>query len=1035
MIETEMDAEGDLTKTDPLSSCDTAMEVEGLAGEDEGDGDGENGQNHQKEKKGRKKRESEEGEDVDGETSMPPPLTPLSDPLLLPISSSPFLSAELEGENPEPDFIPATMKDFDDAVPEEERKYCLKEYSDLNNVKQVRMHCTACNKHLGLSAHNVSRLRMHPLLRTLVCIDCLDFYNSGEFSKGEDGSELYCRWCGQGGQVYCCSSCPVVFCEKCIKRNFSPSKIEDIESIDDWSCFVCSPEALWVHRGALWAARRYCALKNKCALTITDPGRRLKYQRECQIDESSCCKRKIKITNNQKAKVTPDAKKIVKKSENKKNAMNEGTKRRSPMISKKSKMEPQLILGNLAPNTYVAMPPAKKIALSQYPFHSPAKIPVIATAIPHINKKQQNRKQGYKRYNGYMPAGFAVGVRDCYSNVIPNDNLNLSLESLTQGLDMSSMSAMEMQIDEDNVVCTPDFPLPIEPLCEVRENDEDCSEVPPKVDDDVQCLTPNTPRIVPKPLSALMSKPNTPIHKPIDSFNVIQMTEKDVSINKITGGLKFRVDPATLSTSKMYQLPDGRIFAVNMNSKMPGGYSATIVSVNDPSIPLLSRPGLTVKPTAPRTNQSSEKKTRRKREKPNNMSSSSALDKTFQSSISSTPRESTVKTRSNSLRESTDNGNMSILEKSLKGDQKSNSVEWYTYNMCDAIDLVDYVSKKLHKMKNTPTGNLRNKTIQEMKEFHYTFDQILKISCQRFHEVRNNLNNEFKLWLKDKCSIELFSDEGEDEDNVEITSDNRFTEKPTNDNSKSCDEPIFIDENSNDSMKISSLNASKSRIDSEVKIDSIVCNITAGSDTEMDFTVDTDKIDSDKDDELKSGDVRTPEKTHSVEVTSKCDENLDNMTLNDDSMNKTDSCDGIIEKNNCVTLDDSNKSDSTVDFATEKDPSPVDTDELILQNDVDNHESKCDNGELDDLLNEEDTAEDNAEVTTEDTIMDNNALDKNCSTIEDNNKSSEDSNLELDGNDISNNSCDRSDKILSQIDDKDDEISSTNNGISLDSSY
>lgn len=107
-----------------------------------------------------------------------------------------------------------TDEDFQDDLNEEEKEYIKTKFADLNTITSQRLHCTACDRHLGSSSRNLSRVKIHPLLRTLVCQTCHIFYNSGEFEKGDDGSELYCRWCGQGGQVFCCSDCPHVFlCE------------------------------------------------------------------------------------------------------------------------------------------------------------------------------------------------------------------------------------------------------------------------------------------------------------------------------------------------------------------------------------------------------------------------------------------------------------------------------------------------------------------------------------------------------------------------------------------------------------------------------------------------------------------------------------------------------------------------------------------------------------------------------------------------------------------------------------------------------
>ncbi|XP_034476476.1 uncharacterized protein LOC117783272 isoform X3 [Drosophila innubila] len=181
-----------------------------------------------------------------------------------------------------------TKFEMDASISEEERRFYLKMYPTVDIVNQRKVHCTVCRTHIGTAANSESNIKMHPILRVTHCVKCHDFYNSGEFSKGEDGSELYCRWCGQGGEVYCCSTCPFVFCKSCIVKNLSRGVIVDIEQNENWNCFKCTSKILWPLRAQHWALVNYIETQKNGLQTIPLPEGELR--RLMSKDGSNCCR-------------------------------------------------------------------------------------------------------------------------------------------------------------------------------------------------------------------------------------------------------------------------------------------------------------------------------------------------------------------------------------------------------------------------------------------------------------------------------------------------------------------------------------------------------------------------------------------------------------------------------------------------------------------------------------------------------------------------------------------------------------------------
>ncbi|XP_020287238.1 uncharacterized protein LOC109856402 isoform X2 [Pseudomyrmex gracilis] len=176
-------------------------------------------------------------------------------------------------------------------VPEEEKNfYNLMFDNDLASVRFWRLHCTACDVHIGSAPSQAHNMYQHPILRTLLCAKCRAFYGDGNFEQGDDATDMFCRWCANGGSLYCCSYCSNTFCTKCIRRNFTSLVRKKIEADEKWKCFVCNPSDLYSARAVCWALLEHVKtvkriLKNSKVMSTQE------IEDKMNLDESPCCPR------------------------------------------------------------------------------------------------------------------------------------------------------------------------------------------------------------------------------------------------------------------------------------------------------------------------------------------------------------------------------------------------------------------------------------------------------------------------------------------------------------------------------------------------------------------------------------------------------------------------------------------------------------------------------------------------------------------------------------------------------------------------
>ncbi len=96
-------------------------------------------------------------------------------------------------------------------------------------------------------------------IRSVPCLSrgCRLFYQDGKWETEEDGSDKYCRWCGNGGELICCDVCPKAFCKRCLQRNLGRKFFSNITSAEDWKCLACDFRQIYKFRAEYYVYSKH----------------------------------------------------------------------------------------------------------------------------------------------------------------------------------------------------------------------------------------------------------------------------------------------------------------------------------------------------------------------------------------------------------------------------------------------------------------------------------------------------------------------------------------------------------------------------------------------------------------------------------------------------------------------------------------------------------------------------------------------------------------------------------------------------------